>query len=217
MSSGDVNLASVYQTSVTPANYTPGMAIAAGAVYSSGLLQNAQQSTIAVGANLSVGGALSIQRYVDNAGLIPQGSATSLSLSAGVAASVTVGDGAPFLSYVVTVTPGGNAAATLTTLAITLRAAGVVGGTTGNPFVFTPSSGLGTSSNPLIEQDANAGFDNNKTYVRDTTTHELLALMVAQMRLLIEQMMTLNNDQADPEAMIAERLARFAPGTNPFV
>lgn len=134
MSATDLNLASVYQTSATPANYTAGMAIAAGQAYSTGTLVNPQQRAIAVGAKLSVAGTLSLQRYVDNAGLIPQGAPVNLSLQPGIAASVTVGEGVPYLSYAVSITPAAGAAAVLNAFAITLAAGEVNGGAGSIPF-----------------------------------------------------------------------------------
>lgn len=131
----DNTISQISMLAVAPPGYTAPMALAAGATYASGAIANPRQSTIAVGANLSVAGTLTIQRYIDFNGTLPQGAPTPLALLAGVAAGVTVGDGNPFLSYSVTVTPANGAAATLTALAITLQPVGVYGGNASLPFV----------------------------------------------------------------------------------
>lgn len=136
----DLSLTAVAQAAVSPSSpgnpYSDGMAIAAGSSFATGVFANPSQATIAVGAVLSTPGTLSLQRYVDSTGLIPQGSPSTLALSAGVGASITIGDGSPFLAYSVTVTPANGSAATLTKLAITLRAKEVFGGDASLPFVL---------------------------------------------------------------------------------
>lgn len=136
MASNDQNFASVAQSAVLPraSIYVPGMTIAAHTSFSTGAFFNPQQASIAAGANLSTAGTLSIQRYVDQNGLIPQGPPITLALQAGVPASVTIGDGVPFLSYSVSVTPTNGVSAVLTTLAITLRASEAYGGGSSLPF-----------------------------------------------------------------------------------
>lgn len=61
---------------------------------------------LAVGATSSSAGQISVQRYLDAAGTIPQGPALTQSLSAGVAGVLNVNDGAPFQTFTVTITGG---------------------------------------------------------------------------------------------------------------
>ncbi|MCM2547638.1 hypothetical protein [Burkholderia glumae] len=67
-----------------------------------------------VGLKSSQAGQISVQRFLDLAGTVPQGAAVTASLTANTAASATVGtDGLPFASVQVTVTNSSGSAATL--------------------------------------------------------------------------------------------------------
>ena len=61
---------------------------------------------LAVGATSSAAGQISVQRYLDAAGLIQQGPALTQSLTAGSPGVLNVSDGAPFLTFIVTITGG---------------------------------------------------------------------------------------------------------------
>jgi hypothetical protein len=61
---------------------------------------------LAVGATSSTAGSISVQRYLDAAGTIPQGPALTQSLSAATAGVLNVNDGAPFQSFTVTISGG---------------------------------------------------------------------------------------------------------------
>lgn len=67
-----------------------------------------------VGLKSTQAGQISIQRFLDVAGTVPQGAAVTAALTANTAASATVGtDGLPFASVQVTVSNSGGSAATL--------------------------------------------------------------------------------------------------------
>ncbi|WP_234775181.1 hypothetical protein [Paraburkholderia tropica] len=67
-----------------------------------------------VGLKSTQAGQISIQRFLDLAGTVPQGAAVTAALTANTAGSATVGtDGLPFASVQATVTNSGTSAATL--------------------------------------------------------------------------------------------------------
>jgi hypothetical protein len=67
-----------------------------------------------VGLKSTQAGQISIQRFLDLAGAVPQGAPVTAAITANTAASATVGtDGLPFASVQVTVTNSGTSAATL--------------------------------------------------------------------------------------------------------
>ncbi len=67
-----------------------------------------------VGLQSSQAGQLTIQRFLDLAGTVPQGAPVTAALTANTAAYATVGtDGLPFASVQVTVSNSGGSAATL--------------------------------------------------------------------------------------------------------
>lgn len=61
---------------------------------------------IAIGATSSATGSISVQRYLDAAGTIPQGPALTQALTAATAGVLNVSDGAPFQSFTVTIAGG---------------------------------------------------------------------------------------------------------------
>lgn len=72
----------------------------------SGLLIAGGYPKIAIGATSSATGSISVQRYIDQAGLIPQGPALTQSLTAATAGVLNINDGAPFQSFTITITGG---------------------------------------------------------------------------------------------------------------
>lgn len=70
-----------------------------------------------VGLKSTQAGQISIQRFLDVAGTVPQGAAVTAALTANTAAFATVGtDGLPFASVQVTVSNSGGSAATLSSV-----------------------------------------------------------------------------------------------------
>lgn len=76
----------------------------------------------AVGVKSTKTGAINVQRYLDDAGTVPQGAALTAALTANTAAVVNITDGLPFASFTVQITnTDGTNPATLTNLAILLQ------------------------------------------------------------------------------------------------
>lgn len=86
--------------------YLSGAQLGLTAPGTSGLIQAGGYPKIAVGAQSSTAGSVSVQRYIDQAGTVPQGVALTQALSAGVAGVLNVTDGLPFQSFIVTITGG---------------------------------------------------------------------------------------------------------------
>lgn len=61
---------------------------------------------IAIGATSSATGSITVQRYLDAAGTIPQGAALTQALTAATAGVLNISDGAPFQSFTVTIAGG---------------------------------------------------------------------------------------------------------------
>jgi hypothetical protein len=61
---------------------------------------------IAIGATSSATGSISVQRYLDQAGLIPQGPALTQALTAAAPGVLNIADGSPFQSFTVTIAGG---------------------------------------------------------------------------------------------------------------
>ena len=77
--------------------------------------------TFAFGLTSSQAGNVSIQRYLDAAGTIPQGAPLTASLTAATAAVVNSTDGVPYQSIKITVTNTATTAATLTNTALLVQ------------------------------------------------------------------------------------------------
>lgn len=78
----------------------PGATIGAGGNYTSLPIQVAGFKNIAVGVKLSQTGTITIQRFMDRAGLVPIGALISSPLVANTSNWATVNDGIPFQSFV---------------------------------------------------------------------------------------------------------------------
>lgn len=78
---------------------------------------------IAVAVLSSQAGAVSIQRYVDKAGTLPQGAPVSAAITAATPQVCNSNDGLPFQSFKITITNTGTSAANLTGFACLLNAA----------------------------------------------------------------------------------------------
>ena len=75
-------------------------------------------SLISVGITTSQAGTLSVQRYLDAGGTVVQGAASSVALSANVAANLDIMDGKPFASFMITIANSAGSAATIGNLAV---------------------------------------------------------------------------------------------------
>lgn len=97
--------------------------IAAGGQWQSAILPADGFKALAVGVTSSQAGDLSVQRFIDTAGAVLQGTSTTQPLTAGAAGTVSIADGAPFASFQITITNTGSLAATVTNFATLLNAA----------------------------------------------------------------------------------------------
>jgi hypothetical protein len=65
-------------------------------------------SKLAVGATNSAAGSIVVQRYLDQAGTIPQGAALTQALTGGTAGVLNITDGVPFQSFTIQITGAGT-------------------------------------------------------------------------------------------------------------
>ena len=117
MATGPVAQADLTTQAAFPATIPASGSYTAGPLYADGY------KVIAVGATLANAGTLFVQRYLDTAGLVPQGPALQATLAANAPGILNVADGAPFQSFTVTVTNSTASAAALTNTALLLNAA----------------------------------------------------------------------------------------------
>ncbi len=111
----------VMQALPIPQVATPGT-IAASGTYDAGLMPSDGYKVLAVGATLSNAGSISVQRYIDINGTVPQGAAVTAALTAGAPGILNVNDGAPFASFDVKIINSGAVVATLTNFGMLLNA-----------------------------------------------------------------------------------------------
>jgi hypothetical protein len=109
--------------SAWPGTPVPPATIAAGGNFTSNVIVSDGFKAIAVGVLSSQAGAISIQRYLDRAGLVQQGAPISAVISAGVAQVCNSNDGLPFQSFKFVITNTGSAVANLSNFACLLNAA----------------------------------------------------------------------------------------------
>ena len=76
---------------------------------------------ITVAAQITQAGSISVQRYVDPAGALPQGTPQSAALAANTAAVLNIADGLPFGSFTVTLNNSAGSAATVTAVQVLLQ------------------------------------------------------------------------------------------------
>lgn len=99
------------------------LTIAGPGSYVSGVIAANGFKTIAVGATLSQTGTITIQRYLDAAGLIPVGAAITAALVAATPNWAVSTDSTPFLSFQVTIANTSGSLGNLTNTAIVLGSA----------------------------------------------------------------------------------------------
>lgn len=114
----------VFQVDETtwPAITPPPGTIAAAGNYTSALIPADGFKNLACGVTSTQTGAISIQRYIDRAGLVAQGAAISTALVASTPAVVNANDGLAFQSFTVKITNTGGSTATITGFALLLNA-----------------------------------------------------------------------------------------------
>jgi hypothetical protein len=79
-------------------------------------------SLISAGVTASQNGTLSIQRYLDAGGTVPQGPAAQVALMANTAANLDVLDGKPFASFMLKIANSSGSTSNLTDFALLLQA-----------------------------------------------------------------------------------------------
>jgi hypothetical protein len=93
-----------------------------GGNVTSPVLITAGMKNIAVTVQSTQAGAINIQRYLDQAGTIPQGPVVTAALVANTVKTLNVNDGAPFASFTVQFTNTGASPAPLTSLGVMVQA-----------------------------------------------------------------------------------------------
>lgn len=88
------------QTYVTPPTPVP-TTIPDAAVWNSGLMQGMGYMNLSVSVEFTNNGVLSVQRYVDQAGIVPQGTPITVTVIPEIASVLNVGDQIPFGSFTV--------------------------------------------------------------------------------------------------------------------
>lgn len=101
----------------------PGATIGAGGNFTSLPIQVPGFRNIGIGAKLTQSGTITIQRYLDKAGLVPVGALISVVLAANVSNWATVNDGLPFQSFVFVINNTSGSTGTLSNFAVLLQAA----------------------------------------------------------------------------------------------
>jgi hypothetical protein len=101
----------------------PGATIAASGNYTSNLIISDGFKAIAVGVLSTQNGAINIQRYLDKAGLVPQGAAITVAITGGTAQVCNSNDGLPFQSFKITITNTSASVANVSNFACLLNAA----------------------------------------------------------------------------------------------
>lgn len=102
---------------IQPPNAVPAT-LAASGVYDTGVF-SVPGPGVSVGVVSSQGGTLTVQRYLDLAKALPVGAAATATITANVAAVVSVNDGVPYQCVDVTVSnSSGTTAATISAFAI---------------------------------------------------------------------------------------------------
>lgn len=114
-----VYIASNAGGNISPTPPTPAPAtIAGGGNWNSGIIPANGARSVAVSAELSQAGTLTLQRYIDAAGTIAIGAAIVQALSANVVGTVAANDGLPFSSFSVVVANSSGSVGNLTNVYI---------------------------------------------------------------------------------------------------
>lgn len=86
--------------------YLSGSQLGLNAPGTTGVIQAGGYPKLAIGATSSSTGSISVQRYIDAAGLIPQGAALTQALTAATPGVLNVTDGLAFQSFTITISGG---------------------------------------------------------------------------------------------------------------
>ena len=110
------------QKFLTPANIGLSTSVAAAGANTSAPILSNGYSAFAVGVTSSQAGTVTVQRYLDQGGTIPQGAVLTATLTAATAAVVNATDGVPFGAFTVKVSNSGTVTAALTNTGVLLQA-----------------------------------------------------------------------------------------------
>jgi hypothetical protein len=111
------------QSLVPAAVHGLGASIPLSSSITSNLIFSDGYQLAAIGVTSSQAGAITVQRYMDDAGTIKQGAALTASLTASTAQVLNITDGYPFASFTVNISnTSGSTTANLTNLGILLQA-----------------------------------------------------------------------------------------------
>ena len=117
-----VDLGSVVQVQLTPANIGLSTALAGSGSNASAIVLSCGLKNFAFGITSSQTSTVSIQRYLDQAATIPVGAAITGSLTANVATYVDSVDSVPYQSFIITVANSTSSAATISNCLLLLQA-----------------------------------------------------------------------------------------------
>ncbi|MCE9565840.1 MAG: hypothetical protein K8U57_27765 [Planctomycetes bacterium] len=98
-----------------PASVPAGNHVTSNLIFSDGM------QVVAVGVTSTQAGTVTVQRYLDDAGLIKQGAPLTASLVANTAQVLNVTDGNPFASFTVDISNSAGSAASLTNVGVLLQ------------------------------------------------------------------------------------------------
>ena len=116
------NAGGAMQVLVPAAVHGLGTTVAKSGNILSNLVPSDGMQTGAVGVTSTQAGAINVQRYLDDAGTIPQGAALTAAITANAPAVLNITDGNPFASFTAQITnTSSSTAATLSNLGILLQ------------------------------------------------------------------------------------------------
>lgn len=113
---------SAWSFSAAPPVAVPATLAATTGTYSTGVVAVQGYSGLAVSAQLSQAGSISVQRYMDAAGTIPVGAAITAALTADTLGVAQVNDSVPFASFIATIANTGGSIANVSKVNILLSA-----------------------------------------------------------------------------------------------
>lgn len=134
-------------------------------------------SLISAGLTASQNGTLSIQRYLDAGGTVPQGAVVQAALVANTAGNLDVLDGKPFASFKLTVTNSAGSTSSLSNFALLLQASAATAPDTGTAIDGSTTIASGGTAQTLFGgATPSNGFaiynpdSTNDLWVSDSTT-----------------------------------------------
>ncbi len=166
---------SVRQAPVPATAHNLPASIAANGSAQTSLIVTEGFSLISAGITASQNGTMSIQRYLDAGGSVPQGAIVQVALTANAAANLDVLDGKPFASFKLTVTNTAGAVSNLTNFALLVQIGDPINTDTASDGSATITTG-GTAQNLFGGATPTNGFaiynpdPVNDLWISDTTT-----------------------------------------------